>query len=71
MGADYSLLSVHLPRDPLTPVSDYLEYFGCRMYFAERITGFTLRSADLRRPLHRDDVAHRALVEYLKSITTP
>ncbi|HEU0190893.1 MAG TPA: AraC family transcriptional regulator [Mycobacterium sp.] len=69
LGAGYPLLSVHLPHDPLTPASDYREYFGCRAYFAERTTGFTLRSVDLSRPLHRDDVAHRALVEYLKSTT--
>ncbi|MGH3563950.1 MAG: AraC family transcriptional regulator [Mycobacterium sp.] len=70
LGPGYTPLSVHLPHGPLTSVSDYLEYFGCRAYFAERTTGFTVRAADLRRPLHQDDVAHRALVEYLNSITT-
>ncbi|MGB8391369.1 helix-turn-helix transcriptional regulator, partial [Mycobacterium sp.] len=31
--------------------------------------GFTVRSADLDRRLNRDDVAHRAVVDYLSSIT--
>jgi AraC-like DNA-binding protein len=70
MGSDYTPLSVHLPHDPLTPVGNYLEYFCCRAYFAERAAGFTIKATDLRRPLHRDDVAHRAIVEYLSSITT-
>jgi AraC-like DNA-binding protein len=70
LGPGYAPLSVHLPHDPLTPVDDYLEYFGCRAYFAERTTGFTIRTTDLQKPLHRDDVAHRALVEYLNSVTT-
>ncbi len=69
LGADYTPLSVHLPHGPLAPVRGYSEYFGCKVYFAERTTGIAIKMADLRRPLHRDDVAHRALVEYLKSIT--
>ncbi|BBX99225.1 AraC family transcriptional regulator [Mycobacterium lacus] len=69
MGADYSSLSVHLPHDPLNPQATYVEYFGCRPCFAERTAGFTLRSADLRRTLNHDDVAHRAVVDYLSSIT--
>jgi AraC-like DNA-binding protein len=69
MGADYSPLSVHLPHDPLTPKAEYVRYFGCTPEFAARTAGFTARTADLRRPLHRDDVAHRAVVEYLNGIT--
>jgi AraC-like DNA-binding protein len=69
LGSEYSPLSVHLPHDPLTPGADYRRYFGCRPYFAERAAGFTVRTADLRRPLRRDDVAHRAIVDYLNSIT--
>jgi len=37
--------------------------------FAERTAGFTICSSDLRRALRRDDVAHRAIVEYLNTIT--
>lgn len=67
--APYAPLSVHLPHEPLTPVRDYLAYFGCRPYFAQPIAGFTFRSADLDRPLHRDDHAHQAMVRYLSAIT--
>lgn len=69
MGADYIPLKVHLPHDPLTPKADYLQYFGCTPEFAARAAGFTVRTADLHRPLHRDDVAHKAVVEYLDGIT--
>jgi len=68
-GSDYAPLSVHLPHDPLTPKADYVRYFGCTPYFAERTAGFTVRTADLGRPLNRDDVAHRAVVDYLNGIT--
>ncbi len=68
LGSDWSPLSVHFPHDPLTPMADYVAYFGCAAHFAERMAGFKIRAADLRRPLHRDDVAHRAIVEHLNSI---
>ena len=69
MGADYTALAVHLPHDPLTSEASYVQYFGCTPYFAERTAGFTVRTADLGRPLNRDDVAHRAVVDYLSGIT--
>ncbi|HUH68809.1 MAG TPA: AraC family transcriptional regulator [Mycobacterium sp.] len=69
MGSDYAPLSVHLPHDPLTAKADYVRYFGCTPHFAERTAGFIVRTADLGRPLHRDDVAHRAIVDYLNGIT--
>jgi AraC-like DNA-binding protein len=69
MGSDYAPLSVHLPHDPLTPKTDYVRYFGCTPHFADRAAGFTVRTADLGRPLKRDDVAHRAVVDYLNGIT--
>ena len=69
MGADYSALAVHLPHDPLTPKAAYAQYFGCTPYFAERTAGYTVRTAHLARPLSRDEVAHRAVVDYLSSIT--
>jgi AraC-like DNA-binding protein len=69
MGADYAPLKVHLPHDPLTPRADYVRYFGCTPEFASRAAGFTVRTADLGRPLNRDDVAHRAVVDYLNGIT--
>ncbi|WP_067974201.1 AraC family transcriptional regulator [Mycolicibacter icosiumassiliensis] len=66
--APYSPLSVHFPHEALTPVRDYLAYFGCRPYFAQPVAGFTFRTADLDRPLHRDDHAHQAMVSYLRGI---
>jgi AraC-like DNA-binding protein len=69
MGANYTALAVYLQHDPLTPEAAYLQYFGCRPYFAARTAGYAVRSADLDRPLNRDDIAHRAVVDYLSSIT--
>lgn len=69
--APYAPLSVHLPHGPLTPARDYLAYFGCRPYFAQPMAGFTFRAADLDRPLHRDDLAHQAVVRYLTGIAAP
>ncbi|GFG69959.1 AraC family transcriptional regulator [Mycolicibacter senuensis] len=67
--APYAPLSVHLPHRALTPVRDYVAYFGCRPYFARPVAGFTFRTADLDRPLHRDDQAHQAMVHYLRAVT--
>ncbi|HTX94317.1 MAG TPA: AraC family transcriptional regulator [Mycobacterium sp.] len=69
MGSDYAPIAVHIPHDPLTPPADYVRYFGCTPHFAERAAGFVVRTAELDRPLNRDDVAHRAVVDYLKGIT--
>lgn len=69
LGTEYPALAVHLTHDPLTPAADYVRYFGCTPHFAERAAGFTVRAADLGLPLHRDDVAHRAIVDYLSEIT--
>ena len=69
LGAQYTPLSVHLPYDPLTDADDYRAYFGCRPVFAARTMGFTIRSADLQRPLQPDKLAHDAVVRYLTSIT--
>lgn len=68
MGSHYTPLSVHLPHDPLTTKAEYVRYFGCTPHFAERTAGFTVRTADLGRPLNRDDVAHRAVVDYLSRV---
>ncbi|MCX2933641.1 AraC family transcriptional regulator [Mycobacterium sp. CVI_P3] len=68
LGEQYAALSVHIPHDPLTPVEEYRKFFGCTPMFAQRAAGFTIRSADLKRPLKRDDLAHDAVVQYLTSI---
>ncbi|WP_067838913.1 AraC family transcriptional regulator [Nocardia lijiangensis] len=70
LGADYVPLGVYLPHEPLTPPDDYQQYFGCTPHFAQRITGFTLRTSDLSRTLARDEIAHRAVVQYLDTIVS-
>ncbi|CAM4367490.1 Virulence-regulating protein VirS [Mycobacterium basiliense] len=69
LGSDYAPLAVHLPHDPLTPPAAYVRYFGCTPHFAQPRSGFTVRTTDLSRPLNRDDIAHRAVVDYLSSVT--
>lgn len=70
LGAQYAPLSVHIPHEPLTSADDYWDYFGCRPVFGERTMGFTIRTADLSRPLQRDALAHDAVVRYLASIAS-
>jgi AraC-like DNA-binding protein len=71
LGAQYSPLSVHLTHEPLAAVDDYREYYGCRTYFAEPRAGLTIPTADLRRPIGHDELAHQAVVEYLTSVIGP
>lgn len=69
LGSDYAPLSVHITHQPLSDIADYREYFGCRPVFSCPTMGFTIRAADLDRPLLRDKLAHDAVVHYLASIT--
>lgn len=69
LGDDYCPLSVHLPNEPLTASADYRKYFSCRPVFGSPTMGFTIGSADLKRPLQRDELAHEVVVRYLTSIT--
>jgi AraC-like DNA-binding protein len=69
LGAQYTPLAVHLPHEALTPAADYRAYFGCRPYFAAPAAGFSIRTADLARPLSQDELAHHAVVQYLSGIT--
>jgi AraC-like DNA-binding protein len=69
IGADYAPVNVHLPHEPLTAEDDYRKYFGCAPRFAQRTAGFTLRTADLARPLNDDQLANQAVVQYLNLIT--
>lgn len=69
LGDDYRPLSVQLPHEALTNVEEYWSYFGCRPVFASARMGFTIRSADLQRPLQRDQLAHDTIVQYLTTIT--
>ena len=69
LGADYAPLSVHLPHEPLAARKDYDQFFGCRTFFAQPASGFTIRTADLTRPLKQDPLAHQAVVQYLNTLT--
>jgi AraC-like DNA-binding protein len=68
LGSAYRPMRVHLPHEPLTGRAEYREYFACPAQFAEPAAGFTLRTADLARPLAQDELAHRAVVQYLNTI---
>jgi len=68
LGAQYCPISTHFTHEPVTPADEYREYFGCRALFAEPRAGFTIRTADLSRSLSHDELAHRAIVEYLTSL---
>ena len=39
--------------------------------FEQPAAGFTMRTADLSRPVNQDRLAHQAVVEYLATITAP
>jgi AraC-like DNA-binding protein len=70
-GSPYAPLSVHLPHEPLTPAREYVAYFGCRPRFAQPVAGFSFRTGDLARPLHQDELAHQAIVQYLTGMVSP
>ncbi|HJT96007.1 MAG TPA: AraC family transcriptional regulator [Mycobacterium sp.] len=65
LGAAYRPVAVHLPHRALVPADDYQSYFGCPPSFCEPVAGFTLRTADLQRPLPKDSLAHQTAVDYL------
>jgi AraC-like DNA-binding protein len=67
-GAEWRPLRVHLPHSALTPCADYREFFGCPAKFDEPFAGFTIRAADLARPLANDEPAHQAMLRYLDSV---
>jgi len=67
-GATWRPLRVHLPHSPLTPTADYREFFGCPAKFDEPFAGFTIRAADLARPLANDELANQAVLRYLDSV---
>ncbi|MFJ9179307.1 AraC family transcriptional regulator [Streptomyces sp. NPDC102360] len=67
-GAAYQPVTVHLPHAPLGHKHEYRDYFGCPARFGEPRAGFTLRTADLARPVSQDQIAHHALVDYLETV---
>ncbi|MBO1334514.1 AraC family transcriptional regulator [Streptomyces sp. VRA16 Mangrove soil] len=67
-GPDRRPLAVHFPHAPVTPEDAYRDYYGCPARFGEPRAGFTLRTADLARPVSQDHLAHHALVDYLETV---
>ncbi|MFG2926360.1 AraC family transcriptional regulator [Streptomyces sp. NPDC048305] len=67
-GTEYQPVDVHIPHAPLGPTRAYEEYFGCPARFGEPRAGFTLRAADLERPVSQDQIAHHAIVDYLETV---
>ena len=68
VGRDYAPVKVHIPHEHLSPRAEYVSYFGCAPHFNDRLAGFTIDAATLKRPLQRDDVTHQALLDYLRSV---
>ncbi|WP_416063804.1 AraC family transcriptional regulator [Rhodococcus indonesiensis] len=68
LGPAYAPIAVHLPHEPLTSRDDYLRYFSCTPRFGEPRAGFTVQTGDLNRPLARDQLAHRAMLDYLDTV---
>lgn len=67
-GAGYAPLVAHLPHSPVSPREEYVQYFSCTTRFGATRAGFTLPAEDLDRPLARDGMAHRVVLDYLDSV---
>ena len=67
-GAGYAPTVVHLPHAPLSPRAEYLQYFSCTPRFESRRAGMAFPIEDLDRPLARDEIAHRVMLEYLDTV---
>ncbi|GAB0102704.1 AraC family transcriptional regulator [Nocardia sp. JMUB6875] len=70
-GQTYTPVSVHLPHDPMSPLREYRQYFGCPVYFAEPFSGFLVRPEDLTRPLASDAAVRTVVETYLDTLTPP
>lgn len=68
LGPGFTPLSVHFPHAPLTGTADYRRYFGCPPRFIQAAAGFTIRAADVQRPLSQDPLTHQSALGYLTSI---
>lgn len=67
----YAPLRVHLPHTALTSRHEYVLHYSCAPAFNQTFAGFTIRSADLERPLSQDRITHEAVVDYLRSLSRP
>ncbi|MFV0494450.1 AraC family transcriptional regulator [Mycobacterium sp.] len=65
LGTTYRPIAVHLPHPPLGTKTTYRTYFGASPHFTEPFAGFTLRTADLQRPLNHDPLAHQLALTHL------
>lgn len=68
LGTAYRPVAVHLPHPALDTPSSYRHYFGCAPRFNEPVAGFTVRAADLERPLGRDPLVHQVAMSYLVDV---
>jgi AraC-like DNA-binding protein len=68
LGSLHRPVQAHLPHQPLAPLVEYLDFFGCRTQFDSLATGLTIQTADLSRPLRSDSYSHRAVVGYLETV---
>ncbi len=68
LGAGYAPTAVHLPHAALTPRADYLRYFSCTPRFGSPRAGMAFPVGDLSRPLARDEMAHRVVLDYLDQV---
>lgn len=67
-GDAYSPLLVHFAHAPLTDEQSYRDYFSCTPLFNERRSGFTMRTADLAKPLTGDSQANQVILSYLDGL---
>jgi AraC-like DNA-binding protein len=68
LGAGYAPNAVHLPHAALSPREEYLRYFSCTPRFGSPRAGVMFAVDDLDRPLARDEMAHRVVLDYLDSV---
>lgn len=68
LGTGYAPTLVRLPHAALTEREDYLRFFSCTPRFGANRAGFVLPTGDLQRPLVRDELAHRVVLDYLDTV---
>jgi AraC-like DNA-binding protein len=68
LGSGYAPTLVHLPHSALCDRRDYLRYFSCTPRFESSKAGFVRPTTDLQRPLVRDEMAHRVVLDYLDTV---
>ena len=72
LGADFVPTEVLLGHQPLTPVEEYVAYFGCPVRFGAPVeAGLTFPLGLLQRPLASDSEVHDVVRAYLTSIVVP